>query len=568
MAMKPLQPSNSQLPRSAYLLIALIIIYIISVLVHLGYFPLNNEEPRRAIVAIEMLHSGNFVMPTTMGWEYYNKPPVYNWLIGLCMWLTGSTSETAVRLPSLIFILIWAFCNYHIVKRILPKEIAFLSSLFLVTSVDIYFWGLSNGGEIDIFYSFIVYLQAILIFYANQRQRWLTLYVLSYLFCGIGFLTKGFPSLIFQALTLASLCVFNRSIRVIFKWQHLAGIGVFAIVVGGYLYAYSFHSSPGILLADLLKESFNKSAFGEYQEKLLSKIISYPFSFLKILLPWSLLLLLLFKKHRFRLWSNPVIRFSVLFILFNIPVYWFTGHPRMRYVYMFLPFCMIILAYIFYYFREEYPRLVGKIIRYGIGVLAIVFAGIVIAPFFLKIDLVLALSGVGLYFLYLFFSKKSTGYIGYFAGGIVMMRLVYALVFIPVRYEGTMVKYDKEMAVMAGVNNFQPVTIYRRPDTLNLVIDLKISKLNFGTIPAIPYMAYQMPYYYFRNTGQLVRFDTVIQQNKRYIGYRSSLEGLNPDILYSFRDKNQFNEEVVLFTIPERHYPGITSSPVKGFLKR
>jgi 4-amino-4-deoxy-L-arabinose transferase-like glycosyltransferase len=566
--MKPLKPSIGQLPRAAYLLIALIFTYIISVLVHLGYFPLNNEEPRRAIVAIEMLHSGNFVMPTTMGWEYYNKPPVYNWLISLCMWLTGSTSETAVRLPSLIFILIWGFCNYHIVKKFLPKEIAFLSSLFLVTSFDIYFWGLSNGGEIDIFYSFIVYLQAILIFHANQRQRWLTLYVLSYLFCGIGFLTKGFPSLIFQGLTLAALCVFNRSLRPIFKWQHLAGIGVLAIVVGGYLYAYSFHSSPGILLADLLKESFNKSAFGEYQEKLLSKIIEYPISFLKILLPWSLLLLLLFKKHRFRLWSNPVIRFSILFILFNIPVYWFTGHPRMRYVYMFLPFCMMILAYIFYYFKEEYPRIVPKITRYAAMVLAIVFAGIVIVPFFLKIDLVLALSGVLLYILYLFISKKKTGYISYFAGGIVMMRLVYALVFIPFRYEGTTVKYDKEMAAMADVNNFQPVTIYRRPDTLNLVIDLKISKLNFGTIPAIPYMAYQMPYYYFRNTGQLVRFDTVIQQNKRYIGYRSSLGGLNPDIFYSFRDTNQFNEEVVLFTIPGRHYPGITSSPVKGFLKR
>ena len=104
-------------------------------------------------------------MPTTMGWEYYNKPPVYNWIMTFCMFLTDSTSEIPVRLPSLIFLLIWGITNYYIVKRILPASIALLSSLFLVTSLDIYFWGLSNGGEIDIFYSIIVYLQVIFMFY-------------------------------------------------------------------------------------------------------------------------------------------------------------------------------------------------------------------------------------------------------------------------------------------------------------------------------------------------------------------------------------------------------------------
>lgn len=97
-------------------------------------------------------------MPTTMGWEYYNKPPMYNWIIALCMFLTDSTSEISVRLPSLIFLLLWAVCNYFIIKTtFICVPIALLSSLFLITSVDIYFWGLSNGGEIDII-SFTVLL--------------------------------------------------------------------------------------------------------------------------------------------------------------------------------------------------------------------------------------------------------------------------------------------------------------------------------------------------------------------------------------------------------------------------
>jgi 4-amino-4-deoxy-L-arabinose transferase-like glycosyltransferase len=544
---------------------AFFIFYVASGLIHLGYFPLNNEEPRRAIVSIEMLNSGNYIMPTTMGWEYYNKPPVYNWIIALFMSLSNSTSEIPVRLPSLIFLLAWAVCNYYIIKRFLPASIALLSSLFLLTSFDIYFWGLNNGGEIDIFYSFVVYLQVILMFYFNQYRKWLSLYTVSYLFCAIGFLTKGFPSLLFEGFTLLALCVYNKSIRLIFKWQHFAGMGVLTVVIGSYLYAYSFYSSPGLLLADLLKESFNKSAFGEYSERLVRKIIEYPFSFLKILLPWSLILILLFKKHRFKLWDNPTIRFSILFILFNIPVYWFTGHPRMRYVYMFLPFAMIILAYIFYEFKKEFPVLINKIIKYSSLTLAIILTCILILPFVLKVNYVWFAVVAAAIILYLFQYRKASKYVWYASGAIIIVRIVYAAIFIPIQYDHAKPKYDHEMAVIATANKFQPISIYKPSDTLNLVIDLKVSKLNFGTIPTIPHVAYQMPYYYYRYTGNIVQYDTILQQNKNYIGYRSGLRGMKVDILYSFKDENQSNDEIMLFSIPSAS--ASIQAPVKNILK-
>jgi len=95
-----------------FLLFVLTGFYILSVLIHLGYYPLNGDEPRRAIVAIEMRHSGNFISPTTLGWKYYNKPPLYNWIISACMFLTGSENEISVRLPSLVTILLWGTSKY------------------------------------------------------------------------------------------------------------------------------------------------------------------------------------------------------------------------------------------------------------------------------------------------------------------------------------------------------------------------------------------------------------------------------------------------------------------------
>src|ERR1043165_5420135 len=97
-------------------LIGFLVLYVLSVIIHFGYYPLNGDEPRRAIVAIEMRQSGNFIMPTTLGWEYYNKPPLFNWIISALMFITGSESEWVVRLPSLIAILLWGFCNFKILK--------------------------------------------------------------------------------------------------------------------------------------------------------------------------------------------------------------------------------------------------------------------------------------------------------------------------------------------------------------------------------------------------------------------------------------------------------------------
>ena len=306
-----LSPSSS---RTTYLFfIVFIALYVLSVFINWSVLPLDGEEPRRAIVSIEMLQSGNYISPTVFGWTYLNKPPVYNWIMSFLMFLFGTREEWVVRLPSLLFLLLSAFFHYEFSKRFFPKSIAILSALFLLTDFDLFFYALGSGGEIDVFYSFIVYMQIMLLFYFNQQQKWLQLFLWSYIFCAIGFLTKGFPSLVFQGLTLVALCVFNRSVKLFFSWQHLVGILAFSGIVGAYLFALSFYTSPKWLLINLLNESLLKSAVGEKSERLWRKIFVYPFSFLKLLLPWSLLFLLLLKKHSYKLFGDPLVKFSILF---------------------------------------------------------------------------------------------------------------------------------------------------------------------------------------------------------------------------------------------------------------
>lgn len=49
--------------------------------INLGKMPLSSDEPTRSVVALEMNLSGNYVTPTINGDYYYNKPPLYNWIL-------------------------------------------------------------------------------------------------------------------------------------------------------------------------------------------------------------------------------------------------------------------------------------------------------------------------------------------------------------------------------------------------------------------------------------------------------------------------------------------------------
>lgn len=68
----------------------------------------KGEEATRVLPAIAMLETGEWILPSIGGEPYYKKPPVINWLVAGAMWLTGSRSEAAARLPSAVFILAFA----------------------------------------------------------------------------------------------------------------------------------------------------------------------------------------------------------------------------------------------------------------------------------------------------------------------------------------------------------------------------------------------------------------------------------------------------------------------------
>ena len=522
--------------------IGLAVFYILSVVVNLGHLELAGEEPRRAVISIEMLHSGNYIQPTLLGLDYYNKPPLFNWILSFFIWMTGSASAFVLRLPSLMFYLLMAMVQYRFAKRFLPRSIAALSAMFIITCGDVYFYGLANGAEIDIFYGFLVYLQAICIFWFYEQRNYLLLFLTSYLFCAIGFLTKGFPSVLFQVLTLSALCVYSGSLKVLLNWKHILGVLVFFSVLAVYFSLYSQYHSPFRYLANLLNEAFIKSAVGERANRLPEKAAFYPVLFLKMLVPWSLLLLLLFTKVRFQFRQNPLVWFSILFIVFNLWVYWFTGQPKIRYVYMFLPFACTILAYIYQRFIEERPDTFHKTLRpFGFVFLAAAIA-VGVVPFFEKTSLLLVIllcASLVFYTYQYFFGAWQRLWL--LIAGIILLRLTYATVFIPIQHKALQ-NYQPIVQTMVEKAGGTPISFRADAEAMPIAINTSFFRFQHDTAKVAPVLSYQVPYYYYLYTGKVMKLDTSAVSANVKFSYIYQLKEEKRDSLFHFFDWAMNNE--------------------------
>ena len=516
---------------------------------------LRAEEPRRAIVAMEMTLSGNYIVPKINDWNYYNKPPMFNWVLVLFFKLFGSFDEWVVRFPSLLAFLATAALNFLIVKRFLKKEVALLSSLFFLTAADLLFYGAVNAGEIDLFFSFLVFAQVMAIFWFFEKKQFGWMFLISYLLAAAGTLTKGLPSVAFQGLTLLPWLIVNREWKLLFSWKHFLGIFAYVFVVGGYFYLYSIENDVLVFLARLLKEASQQSGVEHTFFDTILGTASFPFLLLKVLAPWSLMFVLLFRKDVISvIRSNPLLRFSVIFILFNIPLYWFAAHHRPRYLYMFFPFFCILLSYFFLNINAALQKWKNNMLRIFWGAMIIGTLLFLAPPFIPQTSdlpfVILKCTGIivaGAALIYAF--RKYGAYkIYFFVLFIFLIRIGFNFMYLPaLAAESEKLIYRDHIKNVLEITKDESVHWFGYPHTY---YEPEGSKGVFAfenvKVTSAALMAYQIPYYITKGNQQVLKFDTDLKPNQYYLARAEYFKDKPINILYSFPDL-WINREVILF---------------------
>ncbi|MEL7020838.1 MAG: glycosyltransferase family 39 protein, partial [Bacteroidota bacterium] len=284
------------LKRQHYILYGIIICLLMpALLINLGLMTLINDEAIRGLVALEMQLSGNYVTPTLNGEYYYNKPPLYNWLLLLSFSMTGQVNEFALRLPTVFFLLLYLITIFYYARQHFRTSIAALSALFFLTCGRILFWD-ALLGLIDICFSWVMFLLFMTIFHRfRQRQFW-HLFLISYALAAIGFLLKGLPAVVFQAITIVVWLVYQRAWRLLFSKYNFIGLGLFLVIVGSYYGIYHQYNSLDNVFATLLSESSKRTVVNYGIVDTITHLLTFPFEMIYHFLPWSLLVIYFFRK--------------------------------------------------------------------------------------------------------------------------------------------------------------------------------------------------------------------------------------------------------------------------------
>jgi 4-amino-4-deoxy-L-arabinose transferase-like glycosyltransferase len=329
-----------------------LVLFLVTYITHLGVIPLDTrtDEARRALVSLEMMLSGDYISPTLNGEAYLNKPPLYNWIMIGWLKASGSFSSFWLRFPVIVAIAVFGLLIYRYASRYTSKMIALVATFAFITNGRILIYD-SFQGLIDLTFGFCMYWLMMLVFHFGEQKKYWQLFLFTYLLTAAGYMMKGLPALVFEAITLLVYFIYTRRFRVLFSIQHIVSILLLFAILGSYYYAYFQRNNvePLTLFQNLLTESTKRTAvkYGFWYS--VFHFLYYPFAMVYHYAPWMLLGVLLIRKDIFKIINaNPFIKFNWWAFLFNFLVYWTSPEVYARYLFPLLAPLFTVLIYLFY----------------------------------------------------------------------------------------------------------------------------------------------------------------------------------------------------------------------------
>jgi len=518
------------------------------------------EEPRRSIIAIEMLKSGDFAIPHIYGEIYYNKPPLYNWLIAGSMALFG-TGEWAARLPGILSLMATGGLLFFLCKQYFKKSTAILVALAYITSIELLFYGSTNTAEIDIFYGLITAVQVLAIFKFRQSEEYIKLFLWSYFFAAIGVMTKGIPTVAFQGLTLFGYLIATKRFKQLFSLSHLLGIGLFTIIVGGYLYYFSLHEDLLKFLSQQFQEASQRSANEAKDVNILTNMAIFIAMLLQKLLPWSLLaFFFIFKSVRGFVVQNKLLHFSLVFLASNILIYWTGADVRTRYLYPFFPFLIIVLISIIEQISLN-EKSTNRFYWFFNSLVFVLPIGIIVLPYILGIsntmNLLLSIAcGVSIAIIaYLNIKQREiNSAVWSMVFALLIVRTFFSTVIMPeLNGLNDRAHYRNTIATMIEKSEGKPVVLIGPATYTYPKISLLGNVYYSDTISYPSEVTFKVPYYYAHYTGEIMQYQTTPKSKElNYLMYESYLDRYPQKKRELFKFYNQYNKKtLVLFAVDD-----------------
>ncbi len=242
------------------------------------------DEPRFALIAQDMLHDGDYVVPHLLGQVYTEKPPFQVWLVALASLPIGRVTEWSARFPSALAAIGSVLVTFLLGRRLFGERAGWYSALVLLTTP--YF--LVRGGRwcsTDTILAFFLLL-AIALGYlwtatdgpGRRRLAWGF-----FASCAMATLTKGPVGLVLPAGILVLFLVLERRWREAIRFPWISGAIVFVVIVAPWYLLFGGEAGGSALGVVALTENLQRylRAWNNV-EPFYFYLFRYPASFL----PW------------------------------------------------------------------------------------------------------------------------------------------------------------------------------------------------------------------------------------------------------------------------------------------
>lgn len=286
----------------------------------LGVGDFWRTESLRAIIAQEMLRSGDWIVPRLYGEPIFTKPPGMYLSIVLCSLPWGQVTEWSARLPSALAASSCVFLFFWFFGRRFGRATGLAAGLILPMSM---MWlDKASAAEIDMLQT--AWVTAAILFFlravdgdddclAAGRSSALVCdprlnfgWWLAALLCVAGgVLTKWTAPEFFYGTAIPYLWGTGR-LRLLFRWPHLVSASVAASLCLAWLVAAALRASWNDLYGTVVWEGLSRllPGYNDYRSYSWGETLVHPVKLLINNLPWSALALLALRPSFFRVWNE------------------------------------------------------------------------------------------------------------------------------------------------------------------------------------------------------------------------------------------------------------------------
>ena len=322
---------------------------VVMLLAGLGTAGLWASEDRWAEITREMLLSKDFLHPAINGEVYFDKPLLSYWLIAIAAAVLRHLDDFTIRMPGAISALFGLYGTIYLGRKLWSKETGMAAGWILLSCYGFLFWGRTAAADME---NLTAVILAVAWFFARVDKPGFFSYLVFYLICFLGAMTKGLPAVGIPLIAILPYLLTEN------RWkQHLKVSNFVALAVGLLIFLIplqlakflpmpEYYSLPAEKLTGLeLVWRENIIRFFKPFDHDDEPFFCYVYQLPRVLLPWSLVFVAALAAA-LSCWKKlkPETKWLLQAIALIFCCFSASGSRRWYYILPLMPFCAILTA--------------------------------------------------------------------------------------------------------------------------------------------------------------------------------------------------------------------------------